>query len=157
MRVFNEDKTQELQEYDLTLGHLQSDKLLVNHQDAIEENIVYKEIKHYDKNGKLVGVAKRIDEENSKFAQPEINEYEDIQIYIPYTTTEFNNIACRKLEDWFSNSYKMYCEMLTRRQALQIEDSIYDEFRNKTYTNLMELYLEAEIVASEIKELRLSN
>ena len=32
MRIFNEDKTQELKEYDLNKGHLELDKLFVKHQ-----------------------------------------------------------------------------------------------------------------------------
>ena len=31
MRVFNEDKTQELKEYDLNKGHLELDKLFFQH------------------------------------------------------------------------------------------------------------------------------
>ena len=36
-RVFNEDKTQELTEYDLTLGKLVKDKLFVAHHEAVPE------------------------------------------------------------------------------------------------------------------------
>lgn len=37
MRVFNEDKTQELKEYDLNKGHLKLDKLFIRHHEAVEE------------------------------------------------------------------------------------------------------------------------
>ena len=45
MRVFNEDKTQELKEYDLNKGHLELDKLFVKHHEAAEE---IKEQWHYE-------------------------------------------------------------------------------------------------------------
>ena len=45
MRVFNEDKTQELKEYDLNKGHLELDKLFVKHNEAVEE---IKEQWHYE-------------------------------------------------------------------------------------------------------------
>ena len=57
------------------------------------------------------------------------------------------------LKYWFNNDYRMYVEMLTRREALNISDTIIDSYRNKTYTSLNDLYLEAEVVASEIKSL----
>ena len=57
------------------------------------------------------------------------------------------------LKYWFNNDYRMYVEMLTRREALNISDTIIDSYRNKTYTSLNDLYLEAEVVASEINNL----
>ena len=59
-----------------------------------------------------------------------------------------------ELDNWFKNDYATYEQMFTRRKALGIEDTIVDEFRNKTYHNLIELYEEAEVVAGEIRELR---
>lgn len=62
------------------------------------------------------------------------------------------------LDNWFEKDYRKYCEMFTRRKAFGIEDVIEDEFRNRTgenaYHNLIELYEEAELVASEIKKLK---
>jgi len=60
----------------------------------------------------------------------------------------------KELQRWFDNDYRTYCEMFTRRNFLQIEDTIVDNFRNKTYHNLRDLYIEAENVATEIKNLR---
>lgn len=58
-----------------------------------------------------------------------------------------------KLRNWFNTSYTTYEQMLTRRAYLGIDDKIKDEFRNKTYKSLKDLYDEAEICAKEIKEL----
>lgn len=62
-----------------------------------------------------------------------------------------------ELDHWFRVTYTQYEQMLIRRKTLGIEDTIADEFRNKTYHNLIELYTEAEVVASEIRELRENN
>lgn len=70
------------------------------------------------------------------------------------TQEQINKQKITELKQWFENDYRTYCEMLTRRQALDIDDKIVDQFRNKTYTNLTELYEEAEVVAQEIKDLR---
>lgn len=65
-----------------------------------------------------------------------------------------NNQNLFELDNWFKTKYREYNEMLTRRKELGIQDTIVDEFRNKTYHNLFELYNEAEVVAGEIRELR---
>lgn len=70
------------------------------------------------------------------------------------TQDELNQIKLRELDNWFKTQYREYNEMLTRRKELGIEDTIVDNFRNKTYHNLIELYEEAELVAGEIRELR---
>ena len=59
-----------------------------------------------------------------------------------------------ELDNWFKTKYTEYEQMLIRREKLGIEDIIEDEFRNKTYHNIIELYEEAEVVAGEIRELR---
>lgn len=70
---------------------------------------------------------------------------------------EENQVKISELKSWFNNNYRMYVEMLTRRESLNISDTIIDSYRNKTYTNLNDLYLEAEVVASEIKNLEVTN
>lgn len=62
-----------------------------------------------------------------------------------------------ELEDWFKNKYTEYEQKFRRRKELGIENVVVDEFRNKTYHNLIELYEEAEVVAGEIRELRENN
>lgn len=73
------------------------------------------------------------------------------------TEEELNQNKILELDNWFKTQYREYNEMLTRRKELGIEDTIVDEFRNKTYHNLIELYEEAEVVAKEIRELRKNN
>ncbi len=54
------------------------------------------------------------------------------------------------LKDWFNCKYRLYNEQLTRRIAMGIEFVVTDEERNKTYSTLNELYIEAEKVVEEI-------
>ena len=78
----------------------------------------------------------------------------NIELYNKRKQGYVNQEKLDKLDNWFKTQYREYNEMLTRRKTLGIEDTIVDEFRNKTYHNLIELYEEAEVVAKEIRELR---
>ena len=92
MRVFNEDKTQELKEYDLNKGHLALDKLFVKHHEAaeeIKEQWHYETIAEYPNGGK--DVSKVIDVPYQA-PQEEYDEYEDIYVYIPYTDEELEEL-----------------------------------------------------------------
>ena len=92
MRVFNEDKTQELKEYDLKKGHLKLDKLFIRHHEAVEEikeQWHYETIAEYPNGGK--DVSKVIDVPYQA-PQEAFDEYEDIYVYIPYTYEELEEL-----------------------------------------------------------------
>lgn len=87
MRVFNEDKTKELTEYDLTKGYLKED-ILITHIEAVEsveEQGHYKTIREYENGGKDVEWV--IDVKGVKGIEAH-DEKETIQVYIPYTEKE---------------------------------------------------------------------
>lgn len=89
MRVFNENKTKELQEYDLEHGYLREDKLFIMHHEAVAavEGQYHKEIiREYPKTGGK-DVRTVCDVEPIP-AQPAYDEYEDIQVYVPFTEEE---------------------------------------------------------------------
>lgn len=92
MRVFNEDKTQELKEYDLNKGHLELDKLFIRHHKAVEEikeQWHYEIIAEYPNGGR--DVSKVIDVPYQA-PQEAFDEYEDIYVYIPYTYEELEEL-----------------------------------------------------------------
>ena len=92
MRVFNEDKTQELKEYDLNKGHLKLDKLFIRHHEAVEEikeQWHYETIAEYPNGGR--DVSKVIDVPYQA-PQEAFDEYEDIYVYIPYTDEELEEL-----------------------------------------------------------------
>ena len=45
MRIFNEEKTQEIQDFDKKIYYLKEDKLFIKHHEAIEE---IKQISHLE-------------------------------------------------------------------------------------------------------------
>ncbi|RHF40785.1 hypothetical protein DW681_12795 [Thomasclavelia ramosa] len=92
MRVFNEDKTQELKEYNLNKGHLELDKLFIRHHKAVEEikeQWHYETIAEYPNGGKDV---EKIIDVPYQAPQEEYDEYEDIYVYIPYTYEELEEM-----------------------------------------------------------------
>lgn len=107
MKVYNKDKTNILEEYDLSLGYLKED-IIINHIDkveAVEEQGHYETIKEYSNGGKdikwIVDV-KKID------SVEEQNIEEKIQVYIPYTEIELlkinANIKIQELKQFLSDT-----------------------------------------------------
>lgn len=99
MRIFNEDKTQELTNYDPEKGYLLKDKIIgkiLPPTQEIKEVSHFETIKLYANGGK--DVVKVIDTPY-KPPQPETYEYEDIYIFIPYTEEHIKNINISKLEE----------------------------------------------------------
>ena len=107
MKVYNKDKTNILEEYDLSLGYLKED-IIINHIDkveAVEEQGHYETIKEYSNGGKdikwIVDV-KKID------SVEEQNIEEKIQVYIPYTEIELlkinANIKIQELKKFLSDT-----------------------------------------------------
>ncbi len=97
MKIYNEEKTQELNEQDLdfTLGYLKSDKRLLAHHDAVEgRNAVYVDRIVEEENGGI-SVYKDLVSPAVK-AKEEWDEYENIQVYIPYTAEELKERADKK-------------------------------------------------------------
>ena len=84
MKVYNQEKTKELTTYDLQKGYLQKDKLFLRHINAVEEQGHYETIKEYENGGKDVEWV--VDVQGVK----EHDEFEDIEIYIPYTQKELS-------------------------------------------------------------------
>ena len=95
MRIFNEDKTVELNEYDESKGYLKHDviKTDIPEQLAVEEQWHYEVIREYPNGGK--DVKKVIDVEGKPYI-PAHTETEDILLYIPYTEGELRKMAAQR-------------------------------------------------------------
>lgn len=117
MKIYNEEKTQELIDPDLEKGYLYDDKLLVKHHDAVPEKViktVEEQVKAYQAQGKEVilgdlgknyyltisftpktegmGADGREVVPIYPLVEPAKeawDEYEDIQVYHPYTEEEY--------------------------------------------------------------------
>ena len=110
-RVFNQDKTQELTDYDLSLGRLQEDKLVLAHHDAVDGKTVEENVAAAQADGKTV---KQIDDvwyivtavyENGGEdllkvlpTEPKAawDETEKIYVYITYTEDELSAMSANK-------------------------------------------------------------
>ena len=79
MRIFNEIKTQELKDVDLNKGYLKNDTLFIRHIDGVEEQTELRE------DPERKGIFTRV---ITVQGVEERDEYEDIQIYVPYTEEE---------------------------------------------------------------------
>lgn len=102
MRVFTQDKTAELTEYDLKKGYLMDDEIVTEHEaeivhhpavEAVEEQSHYEVIAEYPNGGKDVEKVIDVEAVEAREAYDEVvkeawTEREAIQIYIPYTEEE---------------------------------------------------------------------
>lgn len=88
MKIYNEAKTEIIENPDLTKGWLNEDKIvskIIPAVEAVQEQGHYEIVCEYENGGKDVEWV--IDVLGIE-AQPETYEYEDILVYIPYTQTE---------------------------------------------------------------------
>lgn len=98
MKVYNENKTIELNEYDLSKGYLKDDKIFVRHheeQPEIKEVSHIEIVKEYPNGGKD---AIEVIDVPYQPARPAYDEYEDIQVYVPYTKEELAKIEISNLK-----------------------------------------------------------
>lgn len=89
MKIYNVEKTQKLDENELDFekGYLKSDKLFIAHHEAVEA----KEAAYKDRAEKLSNGSTQIWKDlvsPAVEAKEAYDEYEDIQVFIPYTTEE---------------------------------------------------------------------
>ena len=97
MRIFNEEKTEELTSPDLAQGYLKQDKLFIAHHDAqeeIQQQSHYEVIAEYPNGGKDLQEVIDVEYQPAKDAW---DEYEDIQVYILYTEEEIAQIKAETL------------------------------------------------------------
>lgn len=140
MRVFDETKTTELKEYDLNRGYLKDDSIFVAHHEAVEgvaEEWHYEVVREYGNGGKEV---KRVIDVPAVPYQEAYDEYEDIQVYIPYTEKELASRKIAELKakleatDYQAIKYaegaitaEEYAEMKAQRQAWRDRINVLEE------------------------------
>ncbi len=120
MRVFNENKTIELTVYDLEKGYLKADKLFIKYHEpieAVEEQGHYETVAEYENGGKDVKWVVDVPKVEAKDGW---EEYEDIQVYIPYTENELKELKQRqyenKVEELIRQKYSLSQELAILRQ-----------------------------------------
>lgn len=104
MRIFDETKTTELESYDPAKGILRADRLFIAHHEAVEEVKEvghYETIKEYPNGGKDVKWVVDVEGTSAKDAW---DEYEDIQVFIPFTEKELAQKEIGKLKSLLSGT-----------------------------------------------------
>ena len=134
MKIYNQAKTEIIENPNMKMGYLVDDKILVETLPAQEEKSHYEVVREYENGGK--DVKKVIDVEGRE----ETKVYEDIKVYVPYTTKELSEIEYYELKDWFNNEYSYKEQKLRRLIALnKLDDDNMD-----ASLKLNMLYNEAE-------------
>ena len=145
MKVYNENKTEVLETYDLELGYLKADKILKEHHEAVPETPAitveakvaeitasggkveeisgkqYKVIEEFPNGGKTVEEIKGTPAIPAKDAY---DEYEDIRVYTPYTAEELAERKQQKYED-------RVVELLRKKYSLNQELAILRQRNEK--------------------------
>ena len=145
MKVYNENKTEILEIYDLELGYLEYDKILKEHHEALPETPAitvetkvaeitanggkveeiggkqYEVIEEFPNGGKTV---EEIKETPAIPAKEAYDEYEDIKIYIPYTAEQLAERKQQKYED-------RVVELLRKKYSLNQELAILRQRNEK--------------------------
>lgn len=99
MKVYNEDKTEILEEYDLEKGKLELDTITIHHEEIVgqEEEGHYEVVAEYPNGGKDVEYI--IDKPYIEH-QDAYDEEEQIQVYVPYSN---EYLAIKELESNIAN------------------------------------------------------
>lgn len=127
MRIFNEDKTQEIQNPDLELGYTKKDKLFLAHHEAqeeIQQQSHYEVIAEYPNGGKDLEEVIDVEYQPAKEAW---DEYEDILVYTPFTEEELRERKIQELRyrrqlECFSviNRGQLWYDKLTAEQRTEL-------------------------------------
>lgn len=134
MKVYNEDKTEILEEYDLEKGYLKEDTLVI-HYDAVEgqeEKGHYETIKEYANGGKDVEYI--VDQEYIE-SKDAYDEEESILIYIKYTE---NELMIRNVQIEMDRYKNLLSE--TDYKAIKYAEGCYTEDEYKPIRELRESY-----------------
>lgn len=97
MKIYNQEKTQELnrEDLDFDFGYLKADKRVISHHEAVEA----KEAVYSDRVERLPNRSVQVWKDlvtPAVEAKEAWDEYEDIQVYVPYTEEELKKFADEK-------------------------------------------------------------
>lgn len=128
MRIFNQNKTQELFDVDETKGYLINDKLFVRHYDEVKEQGHEEVLAEFENGGKeLVWVV-------DVPAEKERDEFEDILVFVPYDDMTLVKLEIENLKQkLFETDYKAikFAEGLISEKDYASTKIERQNFRNK--------------------------
>lgn len=142
MKVYNMNKTEVLETYDIEKGYLKQD-ILVTHIPAVKGakgKGHYKVLKEYPNGGKEVEWVWDIPEVEAVEAKDEI---EDIYIYIPYTAEELQKIEAEKEIVSLKEILEKYKEDVEQVELFGMERTDFEE-KKKACANIITKLRELE-------------
>ena len=146
MKVYNQEKTQVLTEYDLEKGYLKSDTITIPETPAVEEQSHIEIIAEYPNGGKEV---KKVIDVVGQAYKPKHEE--EIAVYIHYTEEELQKFANeRELSEMLTNLKE------TDYVANKLIEADTDEEREQIRQEYAEILAQRKIWrqrASELKDL----
>lgn len=128
MRVFNQDKTQEITTYDLSKGRLVDDTITTTIQavQGQEEIGHYEVVATYPNGGQDVKWV--VDQPYIK-AQAERKEVEEIQVYIPFTAEEQAQYNQQRYENLVESKIRQRYTLSQELAILRQRDTKQDEYQ----------------------------
>ena len=137
MKIFNEQKTQEVLNPDLAKGTLKADKLLIRTIPAIiavEENWHYEKMPADASGGYEL---KRVIDVMGVIGKPAENIYEDIQIYIPFTPEQIEQQK-KSRRTVYLDAYRKYQAAINYGEFERVPavDTFIAALRNKNWQAL---------------------
>ena len=111
MKIYDESKTKELADFDLNKGYLKSDKILIAHHDAVEEDKGewhYEVVAEYPTGRKDLKI---VYDRKPVLAASAYDEYEDIAVYIKYGDDELAQIEIEELKRKLLETDYIVCKL----------------------------------------------
>jgi hypothetical protein len=135
MKVYNQEKTQELYNPDLSLGQLREDKLFIRTEPAVvavQEQGHYETVREYPNGGKDVRWVVDVPGVQAKEAQ---NIFEDIQVYVPYTAEQLERQK-KSRRGVYIDAYRKYQAAINygEFQRVPAVDYFMRRLRNKDWS-----------------------
>lgn len=171
MKIYNESKTKVLETYDLEKGYLKADKIFKESHEAVPEvpaitvqakaaaitanggkveNIgdkYYEVVAEFPNGGKTV---REIEGTPAIPAKEAYDEYEDIQIYIPYTAEELAERKRQKYEDRVVNLLRKKYSLNQELAILRQRDEKPEEYQAySTYAEECKATAKTEILGGQ--------
>lgn len=128
LKIYNEAKTEILNDYDLELGCLKADRIFIAHHEAteeIQEQSHIEVIAEYPNGGKDV---KEVIDVPYSPAKEAWDEYEDIKVYIPYSKKELERMQSERYEKTVEMNIREKYSLSQEIAILRQRDSKPEEY-----------------------------
>ena len=157
MKIYNQDKTEVIENPDLEKGYLKDDTRVVRivpEQAEVKEQSHYEYTDYKNEKGEVYGRdRKKIVDVPAQPYVPEHEETEDIKVYIPYTEQELLDRKKQELRNWREKYFNIIDRATWFDSLTELEKAEVHEFRNALLdiTITLEYPEIPECVLSQIK------